>query len=81
MSEPDVEILHRIASLVEEEHRLRGGGEGETEHDAAARLARLEEQLDQCWDLLRQRRARREAGQDAGDTSGRSTDTVEQYLQ
>jgi hypothetical protein len=37
--------------------------------------------LDQCWDLLRQRRARRSAGQDPDDTSLRGADTVERYLQ
>jgi hypothetical protein len=56
MSEQDVDILHRIQGLVEEEHAMRSGG-GEVD---PGRLQRVEEQLDQCWDLLRQRRARRE---------------------
>jgi hypothetical protein len=76
MSEPEVEILHRIQSLVDEEHQLREGGG--TDRD---RLRSVEEQLDQCWDLLRQRRARREFDQDPSEASPRSTDTVENYLQ
>jgi hypothetical protein len=76
MSEPEAEILHRIQSLVDEEHRLREG-EG-VDRD---RLRSVEEQLDQCWDLLRQRRARREFDQDPGEATARSTDTVENYLQ
>jgi hypothetical protein len=76
MSEPEAEILHRIQSLVDEEHQLREGGE--TDRD---RLRSIEEQLDQCWDLLRQRRARREFDQDPGEAAARSTDTVENYLQ
>ena len=76
MSEPEAEILHRIRSLVDEEHRLREG-----EGSSQDRLRSIEEQLDQCWDLLRQRRARREFDQDPGEASARSTDTVENYLQ
>jgi hypothetical protein len=76
MSEPEAEILHRIQNLVDEEHQLREG-EG-TDRD---RLRSIEEQLDQCWDLLRQRRARTEFDQDPGEATARSTDTVENYLQ
>jgi uncharacterized protein DUF2630 len=76
MSEPDVEILHRIQSLVEEEHELRSGGAVDS-----GRLQHLEEQLDQCWDLLRQRRARREFDQDPGEAEVRPADTVEHYQQ
>ncbi|MEP7089098.1 MAG: DUF2630 family protein [Nocardioidaceae bacterium] len=76
MSESDSDILHSIQGLVDEEHQLRGGDEVD-----AARLRHLEEQLDQCWDLLRQRRARREYDQDPGDAEARSTDTVEHYQQ
>jgi hypothetical protein len=61
---------------VDEEHELRGGGQPDRE-----RLQQLEEQLDQCWDLLRQRRARREFDQDPDDASARSTSTVEHYQQ
>lgn len=75
-------VLGRIQELVEAEHLLRerfGRGEldGEEEH---ARLAALEEQLDQCWDLLRQRRAHAAAGQDPNDSQVRPADQVERYL-
>jgi hypothetical protein len=76
MSEPDVGILHRIQGLVEEEHQLRSGGSADPD-----RLQHLEEQLDQCWDLLRQRRARREFDQDPDEAAVRSADTVEHYRQ
>jgi hypothetical protein len=76
MSEPEAEILHRIQSLVDEEHHLRAGQGVDRD-----RLRHIEEQLDQCWDLLRQRRARREFDQDPGEATARSTDTVENYLQ
>jgi hypothetical protein len=76
MTAPDEDVLTRINGLVEEEHRLREGGDVD-----AGRLRQIEEQLDQCWDLLRQRRARREFDQDPGDTEARSVDTVEHYRQ
>jgi len=68
--------LETIKALVEEEHELR-----KSEAPDAARLRHIEEQLDQCWDLLRQRKARREFGQDEGDTDVRDIPTVEGYLQ
>jgi uncharacterized protein DUF2630 len=76
MSDPDVDVLHRIESLVDEEHQLRDGSGSDPD-----RLRHVEEQLDRCWDLLRQRRAKREFDQDPGESSARSTDTVEHYLQ
>jgi len=75
MSEPDSDLLQRIQRLVSEEHELRDG------RTDLARLRLLEEELDQCWDLLRQRRARREFDQDPDEASARSTDTVEHYQQ
>ena len=79
----DTEILSHIKELVTEEHDLRerlGRGElaAEAEH---TRLRALEESLDQCWDLLRQRRARRAAGEDPGGATVRPTGEVEGYLQ
>ena len=71
----DEDIYTRITSLVEEEHSLTGKA------DAADRRRQLEEQLDQCWDLLRQRQARREFGGDAGDAQARPVAEVEDYLQ
>jgi hypothetical protein len=70
----DDDILTRIDALVDEEHRLRSG----EAHDPG-RLRELEEQLDQCWDLLRQRRAKREFGQPDSSAQVRSTGTVEGY--
>jgi hypothetical protein len=73
----DEEILGTIEQLVDEEHELRGGGEGvDTE-----RLRRLEVTLDQCWDLLRQRRARREYGENPDEAQVRPPSTVEGYRQ
>jgi hypothetical protein len=79
----DEEILDRINSLVEEEHALfarsrEGAGLSDSEH---TRLRSLEVALDQCWDLLRQRRAHRDAGQDAADAAVRDPGTVEGYRQ
>jgi hypothetical protein len=72
----DDDILRRIETLVDEEHSLRGEGEVDP-----ARLRSLEETLDQCWDLLRQRRARREYGEDPTDAEVRPASTVEGYQQ
>ncbi|WP_284987179.1 DUF2630 family protein [Arthrobacter sp. fls2-241-R2A-172] len=74
------DLLERIQSLVEEEHRLRDStstGAG----DDSARLAQLEAQLDQCWDLLRQRRAKKNAGENPDDAEPRPVDEVEGYRQ
>jgi hypothetical protein len=70
----DVKILEHITALVEEEGKLRSGGAANAE-----RLRHVEEQLDQCWDLLRQRRAKREFGQDPGTAHVRDAGTVENY--
>ena len=78
----DRQLLGRIGDLVEEEHRLEreatATGLDEEQQD---RLRDLEVQLDQCWDLLRQRRARRDAGLDPDDARVRGEGTVEGYLQ
>jgi len=76
MTEADEDLFTRINGLVQEEHQLREGGAVD-----AARLRELEEQLDQCWDLLRQRRAKREFDQDPDEAASRSVDTVEHYRQ
>lgn len=82
----DAPLLGRIESLVEEEQALlaretadadRGDG---LEADRQ-RIEQISVELDRCWDLLRQRRARRDAGQDPGDAQVRDADTVERYLQ
>jgi hypothetical protein len=79
----DEDLFERIKELVAEEHHLESGGEpGEPlGDDALRRLRELEVSLDQCWDLLRQRRARRLAGLDPEDAELRSGDTVEHYRQ
>jgi hypothetical protein len=74
-------ILGRISKMVSDEKVLRdllaeGGIDGETERD---RLTSLERELDQCWDLLRQRRALTEAGEDPGGARVRPSSTVEGY--
>jgi len=76
MDEKD--IIGRIHELVEEEHTLREG----TDHtgENAARLKQVGEQLDQCWDLLRQRQALRDSGGDPDSATTRSERTVEGYL-
>lgn len=76
-------ILGRISDLIEEEHNLRTGVQAgqistDEEHD---RLRDVEQQLDQCWDLLRRRRAAGAAGDDPDAVEARSTEQVEGYLQ
>jgi hypothetical protein len=78
----DAEIHEHIESLVEEEHRLLEHGEnGKLTGDDRSRLEAISMRLDQYWDLLRQRRARRDAGQDPGVAHIRSQDIVEHYRQ
>lgn len=78
----DREIVERIGALAEEERRLEHlhGNEGITPEEMEA-LRRIEVQLDQCWDLLRQRRARRRAGQDPDGAEVRPESVVESYRQ
>jgi hypothetical protein len=78
----DAELVRRINELADEEHRL------ERSHAARAlsdedheRLRGIEIALDQCWDLLRQRRARRSTGQDPDQAAVRPADVVENYQQ
>ena len=78
----DKQVLDRIGDLVEEEHTLERQALGQgLDDDQEARLHEVEIQLDQCWDLLRQRRARRDAGQDPESAQVRPEGTVEGYLQ
>ncbi|HSV78395.1 MAG TPA: DUF2630 family protein [Ramlibacter sp.] len=72
----DQSVLTHISALIEEEHALRSA---DAPADALERLKHLEEQLDQCWDLLRQRRAKREFGEDPDSASVRDIGTVERY--
>ena len=82
----DESIAARIDRLVTEEHELRDREQTDSP-DADAleadreRLLAIEVELDRCWDLLRQRRAFREAGTDPDQAKARDADTVERYLQ
>ena len=78
----DVSIQHRIKSLIDEEHELRSALQsGEISVDEEqSRLRSVEVELDQCWDLLRQRRAKREFGADPDEAQVRSERTVEGYI-
>lgn len=92
----DQDILQRIQALVEEEHQLRdpvasgqAGSSGVTgssddddgQRERRARLRQVEEALDQCWDLLRQRRAKAKAGEDPNEADARPVNEVEGYVQ
>lgn len=78
----DRDVISRINDLVSEEHdlRQRSSPHGLDETDRQ-RLEELEEALDQCWDLLRQRRAKQEYGENPDDARTRPTTQVEGYLQ
>jgi hypothetical protein len=75
----DAEIHATITRLIDEEHALRAAPAHSAEQHA--RLEELEESLDQCWDMLRQREALREAGADPDAAKPRPIAEVEGYLQ
>lgn len=78
----DNEILHRIEELVNEEHDLLKRSEhSQLEADQHERMQSLQVNLDQCWDLLRQRRARREFGENPNEAKVRDATIVENYKQ
>jgi hypothetical protein len=78
----DHSVLTHIQELVKEEHRLFGQGEhGALGDDDRQKLAAVQVELDRCWDLLRQRRALRQVGQDPDLAQVRSAQTVENYEQ
>ena len=74
----DKSILRHITELVDEEHRLRDATARPEQQ--ADRLKEVEAELDQYWDLLRQRRAKREFGDDPDAAQPRDKGTVERYL-
>ena len=77
----DQEVIDRIEGLAHEEHELfEKESRGEATDRERARLGEIQVQLDQCYDLLRQRRARRGAGQDPDAATPRDATTVEGYL-
>jgi hypothetical protein len=82
----DESVLTHIEALIEEEHELRSREQGDASDEQAlaadrARLEALQVDLDRCWDLLRQRRARRSAGGDPDEAQLRDEGTVEHYQQ
>jgi hypothetical protein len=77
----DEGIQSRIEQLVDEEHALLALDEGSRPAEKHERLKAVEVELDRCWDLLRQRRARREFREDPDGASVRDAGTVEGYLQ
>ena len=78
----DSQIHGAIEKMVAEEHELWHRETDGNANDAdRRRLNALEVSLDQCWDLLRQRRALREAGRDPDDAQLRAEEVVERYLQ
>lgn len=82
----DESIAARIEGLVAEEHELRNREQQDAASDDRLeadqeRLRAVEIELDQCWDLLRQRRALRESGGDPDAAQARDPDTVERYWQ
>jgi Protein of unknown function (DUF2630) len=82
----DESIAARIERLVAEEHELRSREQSDSEdperlEDDHRRLDAVQVELDRCWDLLRQRRALRDAGRNPDEAQARAADTVERYLQ
>jgi hypothetical protein len=84
----DASIRNRIEGLVAEERKLHEREQADAEQPAEEplaadreRLAQISVELDQCWDLLRQRRARRDAGENPDEAQARDVNTVEKYLQ
>ena len=78
----DRDIIERIDQLVDEEHALERRSTDDRSplsDDERKRLRALEEHLDQLWDLLRQRRARRDAGLDPDEATERDPSVVEGY--
>jgi len=78
----DPAIMSHITELVEEEQALREAeAAGTIDDPGRERMRALEVSLDQCWDLLRQRRARRDFGENPEEPHERPAQVVENYLQ
>jgi hypothetical protein len=77
----DKDVLDQINGLADEEHQpFQRESSGKATDADRDRLKRIEVTLDQCWDLLRRRRARRSAGLDPNDAEVRDAETVERYV-
>ena len=77
----DKDLIERINQLADEEHELfQRESRGEVSDAERERIEQLQVTLDQCWDLLHQRRARRNAGLDPDDAEVRDARTVEGYV-
>jgi len=74
----DTTVLHHIQKLVAEEHKLFE--RGSLQEAETRRLEKIQGELDQCWDLLRQRRALRETGRDENEAHLRPASVVEKYI-
>jgi hypothetical protein len=81
--EDDSDIQRHIKQLIEQEHQLREAlaDQSITPGEEHQELDRIETELDQCWDLLRQRRAKREFGENPNESEVRSEGVVEGYRQ
>lgn len=77
----DEDIIGQIGALVAEERELRSQEAHRLTDEERARLTALNNRLDQCWDLLRQRRAKEEFGEDPAEAGVRSERQVENYRQ
>lgn len=78
----DKDIVAEIGRLTGEEHQIERTHPGAAVPDSERqRLDELAVMLDQCWDLLAQRRARREAGGDPNEAQLRPASVVEHYQQ
>ncbi len=81
MAEQDQDVIEQIEQLAHEEHTLyEKESQGQASSRERERLKEIQVQLDQCYDLLRQRRARRAAGLDPDAAVPRDESTVEGYI-
>lgn len=77
----DADIFRRISRLIDEEHRIERSVAHARTHEERVRLQEIEAALDQCWDLLRQRRARQRVGREPDEAIERPAVVVETYEQ
>ena len=76
----DTNVMHHIDKLAQEEHALfERESHGKATNEDQLRLKQLQGTLDQCWDLLRQRRAKREFGQDPDEAEPRDETIIKNY--